>query len=154
MRIFFVAIAAVILQITALAYVRIGTSTFNLELIILVFVSLKYGPKPGIWLGLFFGAVNGIFAIDSFWVNVLLYSAIGSITGYLGRWFYKETLPAFLLMIFCSLAFLYFFLWLLKMPYPDAWGALAGLSGLFAASAAYNTGISIVFFYLLKGLRV
>jgi len=153
--VFFIAILSSILQLTALTYARIGPFTFNLELIVLVFFSLRYGLRLGIILGLFFGILNGIFSINSFWLNVFLYAAVGSIVGYLGQWFYKENLLAFLLMIFCSLAVIYFLSYFLETPHLTTQSNfLAYFFRLFLPSAAYNAVVSIFLFYFLRELKV
>lgn len=154
-QIFSIAILSSILQLTALTYARIGPYTFNLDLIVLVFFSLRYGLKLGIALGLFFGIFNGIFSINSFWLNCLLYAAVGSVIGYLGRWFYREHLPVFLLMIFCSLAFIYFFTYILDTSYPNPQSnILTYFIGIFAPSALYNLAVSTFLFYFLRELKI
>lgn len=140
LSIFFIAILVSILQFTAVPYTRIGPFNFNLEIIALVFFSLRYGLKLGVALGLFFGIVNGIFSTHFFWLNIFLYVVVGSIVGYIGRWFYKENLFTFLLMIFCSLFFIYF----LNCPIH--------FFALFLPTAAYNIIISIFLFYFLREL--
>lgn len=139
--IFFIAILISILQLTAVTYTRVGPFSFDLQIIALVFFSLRHGFKVGVTLGLFFGIFKGLFSISSFWSNIFLYTAIGSIIGYIGRWFYKESLPTFLLMLFCSLFFIYF------LNYP------AYFFKLFLPTAAYTIAVSIFLFCFLRELK-
>jgi len=140
--IFFIAILIPILQLTAVNYAMIGPHSFNLILIVLIFFGLRRGFKTGTALGLFFGTVNGLFSIGSFWSSLFLYAIIGSVTGYIGQWFYRDDLLAFLITLLSSLGFMY----LVTIP--------SGFFRLFLPAAAYNTAISIFLFYFLRELTV
>lgn len=136
--VFFLAVLISVLQASAVSYARIGAIGFNLDIIALVFFSFRYGLRYGTALGVVFGSFNGLFCIGSFWMSLLLYTALGTIIGYIGEWFYRERLMNFLLMVFCALALVYFF-------YTPA-----HFFRLFLPSAAYNIVISIFLFYLLR----
>jgi thiamine transporter ThiT len=135
-----IAIVISILQLCAVTYTRFGSFTFDLQLIGLVFFSFRYGFKTGLVLGLFFGMLSGVFGTESFWQSIFLYAFLGFSIGRAGEWFYKENLPAFLLMIFCACAFIYFA------------GNPNHSFRLFLPLAAYNMLISIFLFYFLKEL--
>lgn len=106
--IFFIALIVSILQLTAITYARNGVYTFDLQLIILAFFSLNKGFKVGIALGVFFGIFNCLFGISPFWLNIFLYCLTGFIIGYIGQWLYKESVLTFIVIVFCSMAFIYF----------------------------------------------
>jgi|GEM_PF-6688153 len=136
--ILFIALLVPVLQLTAVNYAMIGPHSFNLVLIVLVFFGLRRGLKVATPLGLFFGVVNGLFGTGSFWPNVLLYTMIGSVTGYIGQWFYRDDLSAFLIMVLASLGFMY----LISIP--------SAFFRLFLPAALYNTAISVFLFYFLR----
>ena len=137
-----IAILVSILQFTAVGFARIGPHTFNLQIITLVFFSLRYGLRAGLALGLFFGVFNGLVGAAPVFTNIITYLLIGSITGYIGRWFYKESLMAFLFLVLCSLAAIYF----INIP--------ASFFRLFMPAAIYNLAISAFLFFFLRELKV
>jgi hypothetical protein len=63
---------------------------------------------------------------------------IGSVTGYIGQWFYRDDLSAFLIMVLASLGFMY----LISIP--------SAFFRLFLPAALYNTAISVFLFYFLR----
>lgn len=153
--IFLIAVLVSVLQMSAVTYARVGSSVFDLQIIVLAFFSLRYGFRIGIALGIFFGVFNGIFSSSSFWLTIFLYTLTGFVIGYIGRLFYKENVLTFLIMVFCSLVFIYFLQYIFR---PQS--LQTGLSipdyffRLFLPTLLYNIPISIFFFYFLRGLKV
>ncbi|MBI4335615.1 MAG: hypothetical protein HY589_03060 [Candidatus Omnitrophica bacterium] len=139
--VFFIAVLIGILQLTAVTYARTGPSGFNLDIITLAFFGFKYGWRTGLGLGIFFGILSAVFSTRIFLSNVLIYAAIGLIIGYLGRWFYKDNIFAFVLIALCSLSAINFF------------NSPAHLFGLFLRSALYNAFISVFLFYFFRGIN-
>jgi hypothetical protein len=140
MRIFLIAFATAILQVSAARYAVTGPFGLSLDIIALVFYSYKHGFKTGAALGIFFGVFSGVFSSEYFWFNAIVYTVIGAMAGYIGRWFYKDNLPAFLLMVFCSLICAH-------SPHMNA-----GFLRLFLPMAAYNLVLSVFLFYFLRML--
>lgn len=137
-----VAILVSILQYTAVSFARIGPHTFNLQIITLVFFSFRYGLRTGLALGLFFGVFNGLVGAGPVLTSIITYLLIGLVTGYIGRWFYKESLAAFLLLVLCSLAPVYF----INIP--------ASFFRLFLPAAVYNLVIAAFLFFFLRELKI
>lgn len=139
---FLIAILVSILQFTAVSFARIGPHAFNLQIITLVFFSLRHGLRAGLALGLFFGVFNGVVGAGPVLTSIITYLLIGSITGYISRWFYKESLTAFLFLVLCSLAAAYFM------------DASASFFRLFMPAAAYNLVVSAFLFFFIRELKV
>lgn len=138
----FIAVLAAVLQFTAVNFASIGPYAFNLQIITLVFFSLKHGLRVGMALGLFFGLFNGLIGVGPPLPNIIAYLLIGSLVGYVGRWFYRESLLTFLFMVLCSLAATYF----INIP--------ASFLRMFFPFALYNLIISIFLFFFFRELRV
>lgn len=140
--IFLIAILVSILQFTAVSFARIGPHTFNLQVITLVFFSLRYGPRTGLALGIFFGLFNGLIGVGPVPASLITYMLIGLVTGYISRWFYKESLTAFLFLVLCSLAAIYF----INIP--------ASFFRMFLPAAIYNLAMAAFLFFFLRELKV
>ena len=155
MTIFFVAVLSAILEITAVPYASVRAAGFDLPLIVLIFFSLKKGFKFGAGLGVFFGVFNGFFSGISLWLSILLYGLTGVVVGYIGEWFYKERLPTFLFMIFCSAIFIYFSRYLYALIYfKTQLGAMDYIVRLFLPQAVYTTGASVFLYYFFRKIKV
>jgi len=155
MAIFFIALLVVILQITAVSYARIGTAIFDLQIITLAFFGLKKGLKLGLLLGVFFGIFSGLFSTNALWLNIFLYSLTGLAVGYIGRWFYKEQLSTFIVMVFCSMALIYFshyFYQILSVQLEL--DMLSYASRLFLPAALYTVAVAIFLFHFLKEIKL
>jgi thiamine transporter ThiT len=140
--IFLIAVLVSILQFTAVNFAGIGPYTFNLQIIALVFFSLRKGLTAGLALGIFFGLFNGLLGVAPVAETLIVYLAIGLITGYVSRWFYRESLAAFLFLVLCSLAAVYF----VNIP--------ASFFRIFLPAAVYNLAMAAFLFFFLRELRI
>jgi len=155
MAIFLIAALVVILQITVVPYTRVGTAVFDLQIITLVFFGLKKGLRLGLLLGVFFGIFSGLFSTSSLWLSIFLYGLTGLTVGYIGRWFYKEQLSTFILMIFCATAFIYFSHYLYQLLYAQLpLDILSFALKLFLPVALYTVAAAIFLFRFLRGIRI
>jgi thiamine transporter ThiT len=139
--IIFIAVLVSILQFTAVNFATIGPYTFNLQIITLVFFSLKRGVATGLGLGLFFGVFNSLVGVGPAHLTIATYLLIGLTVGYAGCWFYRESLGAFLFMVFCALAAVYY----TNIP--------ASFFRVFLPAAIYNLVVCLFLFFFLGELK-
>jgi len=150
-----IAIAACLLQVTVAVYTRRAFPTFDLPLIVLVFFSFRSGTRRGFALGIVVGIVNAFFTIAPFWLTVFLYAGIGAAVGAVSRWFYRESLFAFIFLVACSGLFLYLVGAFIGPAHPFANIGIADYLGrLILPAALYNALASLFIFYFLKAMRV
>ncbi|MCX5716690.1 MAG: hypothetical protein NTV07_07625, partial [Candidatus Omnitrophica bacterium] len=102
--IFLIAAVVSVLQWTVVSYAALGLFSFDLQLITLVFFSVRRGFKTGLALGIFFGVFNGIFGITAFWANVFIYATICFASEYAAKWFYRQSLFTCLLILILAAA--------------------------------------------------
>ena len=153
MPIFLVALIVAFLEITAVPYARINAATFDLQIIMLVFFSLKKGIRVGTMLGILFGILSGVFSTGSLLLNIILYSLTGFTVGYIGQWFYKERLATFILMVFCSMVVIYFSQYLYIVTHFQIHVSALDYAGrLFLPPALYTAFMSIFLFYFFREL--
>ena len=154
MMLFIIAALAAILSVTASPYAAINTAVFDLPVIVLVFFSLKKGFLTGLVFGIFFGITTGVLGTEDLALDIFLYGAAGCTIGYIGKWFYKEKLTTFLLLVFLSTLFIYFSKYAYNAILVQMRLSVFDYTlRIFIPSAIYTAAAAVFLFYFFKELK-
>ena len=89
--IYLLLIIALILQSTAIDYIKIFNAKPDLVLLLVIFFGLFFGPGVGLETGFFAGLLKDILSTDIFGINTLTLAVTGLIVGALSAKFSKES---------------------------------------------------------------
>jgi rod shape-determining protein MreD len=95
-------IAAFLIQLLFLDYVKIASVKPDLLVILVVFIAIFFGAGAGAEAGFVSGLLKDTYSLDIFGVNIVLLSLIGLIAGMLSPKFFRESKLTQLLLVFAS----------------------------------------------------
>ena len=93
-------LAASFIHLTVLNYIKILGAVPDILLLFVVFFGLFLGPRMGFESGLAAGFLEDIFSVGIFWVNTLIFGAVGLLAGVTKMKFFKESKLTQALLVF------------------------------------------------------